>query len=138
MKFPRIAQVALAAVIATSGVAVASPAEAASKPGVMVSWNLSSGAGPVKVKPKTISSWETWSLTSLRWTRLTRTTGKAKGVLHKPVQCSSCEPSFSATRVTVTFSKVKKQGGKLAFTKLVARDSRGRTTTFHLPRDLKY
>jgi hypothetical protein len=105
----------------------------------MVSWNPSYGNGPVKIKPKTIIGWESWGLTSLRWTRLTDTAGTAKGILNAPVACNddACEPTFTQIRVTVTFSNVKYQGGKLAFTKLVARDSRDRTTTFHLPRDLR-
>ena len=132
MKPHRFAAVTTATVLALTGVAAAGPAEAAArKPGVVVDYDYHK----IKVKPKTFRPYKDVYFSGVRWTKLTKSTGKATAVQH----INTCVPDCAAgnyrkARVSLKFNRVRLSDCRKVFTRVKATEVKSRKTrTFRLP-----
>lgn len=131
MKLSRLAAVTTAVVVASAGLS-AGPAQAATpKPGVVVDY----ADHTVEVKPKTIRPFKDLYFSSVRWTKLTTSTGHATAVQNvNTCQPSCADANFKRTEVTLKFTRVRPSDCRPVFTRVRATEvSSHRTTTHVLP-----
>jgi hypothetical protein len=87
----------IAFAVTASGIAVASPAYAVTKPGVVV-----------KVKPKTIWPYSDLHYTKIHWTKLTGAKGYATAVRHVNTCVPSCaDANYKNDKVRLKFTRVR-------------------------------
>lgn len=132
MKMHRLASVATAAALVVTGLAVASPAEAApAKPGVVVEY----GHHTIKVKPKKIYAYKDVYYSNVRWTSLTSTTGYATATRNVNTCLPHCAAAnFKRTKVRLKFTKVTLSDCRRVFSRVRYTEVRSkRTGTHRLP-----
>ncbi|WP_305788131.1 hypothetical protein [Symbioplanes lichenis] len=123
---------AVAAALALTGVAVASPAQAAApKPGVVVDYAYHA----VKVKPATFYPYKDLYFSSVKWTSLGRTTGYATAVQNVNTCKPSCaDANYKRTKVKLKFTTVKLSDCRKVFSKVKVTEIKSKKVrTFALP-----
>ncbi|WP_306208460.1 hypothetical protein [Actinoplanes sp. RD1] len=128
----KLTHAAVAAALVLTGVAVASPAQAAAaKPGVVVDYAYHK----VQVKPATFYPYKDLYFSSVKWTSLGTGTGSATAVQN----INTCEPScadanYRRTEVKLSFSTVKLSDCKRVFSKVKVTEVKSKKVrTYALP-----
>jgi hypothetical protein len=128
----KLTHVAVAAALALTGVAVASPAQAATaKTGVVVDYAYHK----VAVKPATFYPYKDLYFSSVKWTALGKTTGSATAVQNVNTCVPSCaDANYKRTTVKLAFSAVKLSDCKRVFSKVKVTEVKSKKTrTYALP-----
>jgi hypothetical protein len=131
MKLTRLAALTTVVVVAFSGL-VAGPAEAAaSRPGVVVDFAYHK----IKVKPKTIQPFKDLYFSKLRWTTLTKSTGRATGVQNMNTCVPDCSAAhYKRTKVKLKFTRVRLSDCRKVFTRVRVTEVKShRVRTYHRP-----
>jgi hypothetical protein len=131
MRLTRLAALTTVVVVAFSGL-IAGPAQAAApKPGVVVDYAYHK----IKVKPKTIQPFKDLSFSKIRWTSLTKSTGRATAVRNVNTCVPDCAAgNFKRTKVTLKFTRVRSSDCRKVFTRVRVTEVKShRVKTYKLP-----
>jgi hypothetical protein len=114
----RTIAVLVACVVPMAGGAMASPAVAATKPGVVVDYGQTPPV--VKIRPATIWPFSDIHYTAMHWTRLTSASGRATAVQHINTCVPSCaDANYRNDKVQMSFSRVRRTSThRLVFTRV--------------------